>query len=133
MGADLPFTTATDVRSTVANSRHAEIYRSGRVFLAGDAAHVFNAGGSALNVGLQDAIDLAGRLNAVLREQAPLEELDAYQAVRHPAGEHALTQTRAQAALAATDPSSRALRNVLGEILTARSTARRLAELMEDA
>ena len=56
LGADLPFSDATAIRSTVGSSRHAEAYRRGRVFLAGDAAHIFNAGGSALNIGLQDAV-----------------------------------------------------------------------------
>ena len=37
LGADLPYTTAYAARSVVANSRHAERYRHGRVFLAGDA------------------------------------------------------------------------------------------------
>lgn len=133
LGAELPFTTATDVRSTVGNSRQADAYRTGRVFLAGDAAHIFNAGGSALNVGLADAIDLAGRLNAVLREHASLDQLDAYQATRHPAGERALTHTRAQAALSATDYSSLALRQVVGQLLTAQNAARILAKLLEDA
>lgn len=53
---DLPFTDATAVRGTVGNSRHADTYRAGRVFLTGDAAHIFNAEGTALYVGLQDAI-----------------------------------------------------------------------------
>ncbi|MFJ3394716.1 FAD-dependent monooxygenase [Leifsonia aquatica] len=133
LGAELPFTAATDVRRTVGNSRQAEAYRAGRVFLAGDAAHIFNAGGSALNVGLADAIDLAGRLTAVLRGRASLEELDAYEAVRRPAGERALAHTRAQAALAAPDHSGEALRRVLGPLLAQQSTARILGGLLEDA
>jgi 2-polyprenyl-6-methoxyphenol hydroxylase-like FAD-dependent oxidoreductase len=133
LGADLPFTTATDIRSTVGNSRQADAYRSDRVFLAGDAAHIFNAGGSALNVGIQDAIDLGGRLNSVLRRQASVDELDGYEAARRPAGERALAHTRAQAALSATDCSSRALRQVVSQLLSAQGTARTLAELLEDA
>lgn len=133
LGADLPFLSATDIRSTVGNSRQAQAYRSDRVFLAGDAAHIFNAGGSALNIGLQDAIDLAGHLNAVLRRHASLDELDTYEAVRHPAGERALAHTRAQAALSATDDSSQALRHVVGQLLTAKETAPILANLLEDA
>ena len=57
LGVDLPIVTADWVRSTVANSRLADRYRVGRIFLAGDAAHLFSAGGSALNVGMLDAVE----------------------------------------------------------------------------
>jgi 2-polyprenyl-6-methoxyphenol hydroxylase-like FAD-dependent oxidoreductase len=133
LGAELPFTDATAMRSTVANSRQADSYRLGRIFLAGDAAHIFNAGGSALNVGLQDALDLAERLTAVLCDGAPVDELDAYEAVRRPAGERTLQQTRAQAALARDDESSRALRDIVAGLLADRPTARSLAQLLENA
>jgi 2-polyprenyl-6-methoxyphenol hydroxylase-like FAD-dependent oxidoreductase len=133
LGADLPFTDAAAVRSTVGNSRQADAYRSGRVFLAGDAAHVFNAGGSALNVGLQDALDLAGRLTAVLRDGTGDEELDGYEAVRRPAGERALQHTRAQAALARRDDTGHSLREVLGTVIADPAAARSLARLIEAA
>lgn len=133
LGTDLPFTDAAAVRSTVGNSRQADAYRSGRVFLAGDAAHVFNAGGSALNVGLQDALDLARRLTAVLRDGASDAELDGYESVRRPAGERALRHTRAQAALARRDDSSHALRQVLGAVIADPAAARSLARLIEAA
>ncbi|WP_448808570.1 FAD-dependent monooxygenase [Agromyces bauzanensis] len=133
LGAELPVTDATSIRSTIGNSRQADAYRVGRVFLAGDAAHVFNAGGSALNVGLQDALELARRLTATLRRGASVGELDGYEAARRPAGERALRHTRAQAALGRNDDSGRALRETVGELLTGRSAARRLARLIEDA
>ena len=79
LGVELPISDATDIRSTVGNSRQADAYRRGRIFLAGDAAHVFNAGGSALNVGIQDALDLAARLTAALRGESAVDELDAYE------------------------------------------------------
>lgn len=133
VGAELPFTEATAIRSTVGNSRQADAYRRGRVFLAGDAAHLFNAGGSALNVGLQDALDLSHRLTEVLCDGSPPEVLDSYQAVRGSAGRHALHQTRAQAALAGNDDTARAYREIVSELLTRRSTARHLARLIEGA
>ena len=133
LGTDLPFTTATAVRSTVGNSRQADAYRRGRVLLAGDAAHVFNAGGSSLNIGLQDAIDLAGRLAAVLHGRAPDEELDGYDAVRRAAGERTLQHTRAQAALSGDDASAVALRDVVAELIRGRTGARRLARLIEES
>lgn len=133
LGAELPFIDATAIRSTVANSRQADTYRRGRVFLAGDAAHIFNAGGSALNIGIQDALDLAGRLIAVVKDRASIDELDAYESTRHPAGERALHHTRAQALLARNDDDGRALREVFGELITNRTTARSLAQLLETA
>lgn len=133
LGADLPFTDAAAIRSTVGNSRQADAYRSGRVFLAGDAAHIFNAGGSALNVGLQDALDLARRLAAVLRDGASAEELDGYESARRPAGERTLQHTRVQAALAGCDDTSYALRQVLGTVIADPAAARSLARLIEAA
>ena len=99
LGADLPYTTAVGARSVVANSRQAERYRSGRAFLAGDAAHVFSAGGSALNVGLTDAIMLAEALSAALRTGGTA--LDSYQERRYAAGRRALAHTRIQMTLEA--------------------------------
>ncbi|MFD5827834.1 FAD-dependent monooxygenase [Lentzea sp. NPDC060358] len=43
------------------NTRVADRHREGRVSLVGDAAHVFAAGGTGLNLGIQDAINLGGR------------------------------------------------------------------------
>ncbi|HTK07883.1 MAG TPA: FAD-dependent monooxygenase [Ktedonobacteraceae bacterium] len=66
-------------------------YRVGRVFLAGDAAHVHSpAGGQGLNTGMQDAYNLAWKLALVLHEQAPERLLDTYHAERHPVGQQVL-------------------------------------------
>lgn len=70
--------------------RQARRYRVGRVFLAGDAAHVHSpAGGMGMNTGLQDATNLGWKLaTAVLGHGDGL--LDSYQAERHPVGEMVL-------------------------------------------
>jgi 2-polyprenyl-6-methoxyphenol hydroxylase-like FAD-dependent oxidoreductase len=82
----------TDVRLTSlhwaslyrVNVRMAERFRVGRVFLAGDAAHVHSpAGGQGLNTGVQDAYNLGWKLGAVLAG-APRELLDSYEAERLP-------------------------------------------------
>jgi 2-polyprenyl-6-methoxyphenol hydroxylase-like FAD-dependent oxidoreductase len=65
----------------------ADEYRTGRVFLAGDAAHVmppFAANGA--NTGIADAHNLAWKLATVLRDQAGDALLDSYDAERRPAG-----------------------------------------------
>ncbi|WP_433246004.1 FAD-dependent oxidoreductase [Streptosporangium sp. CA-135522] len=66
------------------NIRMAERFRVGRVFLAGDAAHVHSpAGGQGLNTGVQDAYNLGWKLAAVLAG-APERLLDTYEEERLP-------------------------------------------------
>ncbi|MFI9242544.1 FAD-dependent monooxygenase [Streptomyces sp. NPDC053086] len=61
----------------------AERFRVGRVFLAGDAAHVHSpAGGQGLNTSVQDAYNLGWKLGAVLRAGAPEALLDTYEEER---------------------------------------------------
>ncbi|WP_415853780.1 FAD-dependent oxidoreductase [Sinomonas sp. G460-2] len=131
LGADLPFTDATAMRTTVGNSRIASTYRAGRVLLAGDAAHIFNAGGSSLNAGLLDALELASRLTAALRSGSP-EGLDAYEKARRPAGLRTLSHTRVQAALSRDDGNATSLREIMGHLLASRGAARRLARLLDN-
>ncbi|GAA0378418.1 FAD-dependent monooxygenase [Microbispora corallina] len=73
------------------DERQVPHYRAGRVFLAGDAAHVHSpAGGLGMNTGLQDAANLGWKLAAVIRNGAPASLLDTYDAERRPAGRKAL-------------------------------------------
>jgi 2-polyprenyl-6-methoxyphenol hydroxylase-like FAD-dependent oxidoreductase len=63
-------------------------YRHGRVFLAGDAAHIHSpAGGQGMNTGMQDAFNLAWKLAAVIRGEGGQALLDSYDAERHPVAE----------------------------------------------
>jgi len=58
-------------------------YRSGQVFLAGDAAQVHSpAGGQGMNAGIGDAVNLAWKLAAVVRHEAPDSLLDSYETER---------------------------------------------------
>jgi 2-polyprenyl-6-methoxyphenol hydroxylase-like FAD-dependent oxidoreductase len=67
-----------------ANIRMVDRYRVGRVFLAGDAAHVHSpAGGQGMNTGIQDAYNLGWKLGAVLKG-APAGLLDTYEEERLP-------------------------------------------------
>ncbi|MFF0749676.1 FAD-dependent monooxygenase [Streptomyces sp. NPDC004267] len=73
---------ASDFRARAAM---ADRFRAGRVFLAGDAAHVHSpAGGQGLNTGIQDAYNLGWKLGQVLRHGAPAALLDSYEAERLP-------------------------------------------------
>jgi 2-polyprenyl-6-methoxyphenol hydroxylase-like FAD-dependent oxidoreductase len=67
------------------NVRMAERFRVGRVFLAGDAAHVHPiAGGLGMNTGIQDAYNLGWKLALVLTGRAGDQLLDSYEAERLP-------------------------------------------------
>ena len=67
------------------HQRVAQSYRRGRVFLAGDAAHLNNPlGGMGMNGGIHDAFNLAEKLAAVIRGQKPEEELERYERQRRP-------------------------------------------------
>lgn len=65
------------------HQRIATKFRSGRVFLAGDAAHINNPlGGMGMNGGVQDAFNLSSKLIAVLRDGADASLLDRYERQR---------------------------------------------------
>jgi 3-(3-hydroxy-phenyl)propionate hydroxylase len=67
------------------HQRVAASFRKGRVFLAGDAAHVNNPlGGLGLNFGIHDAIEITGLLGRVIRGEAPAAVLDLYDTHRRP-------------------------------------------------
>jgi 2-polyprenyl-6-methoxyphenol hydroxylase-like FAD-dependent oxidoreductase len=81
-------------------TRQAQQYRSGAVFLAGDAAHVnFILNGLALNTGIEDAMNLGWKLAADLNGHARADLLDTYHTERHPVGARVGLATRAQVAL----------------------------------
>lgn len=113
------------------NTRQAERYRDGNVFLVGDAAHVHSAmGGPGLNLGLQDAVNLGWKLAAAVNGWAPAELLDTYHGERHPAGQRVMIQSMSQTALMAPGPEVAALRLLLGELLQNPATATQLAHLL---
>ncbi len=67
------------------HQRAAKRYRVGRVFLAGDAAHLNNPiGGMGMNGGLHDALSIAGKLVAVHRRESDVTILDRYEPERRP-------------------------------------------------
>ncbi|WP_165068510.1 FAD-dependent monooxygenase [Paludisphaera rhizosphaerae] len=88
-------------------------YRAGRVFVAGDAAHLHSpAGGQGMNTGVQDAANLAWKLAMVLRGEAPESILESYDPERRPVGERVLRGTdRAMSMIGLRNPIARALRD----------------------
>jgi 3-(3-hydroxy-phenyl)propionate hydroxylase len=93
------------------HQRVAQHYRRGRIFLAGDAAHLNNPlGGMGLNGGLHDVISLTGRLTAWWHGKAGAEILEGYEAQRRPEAInaiHAIT-ARNKRLLEERDPEIRA-------------------------
>ncbi|MEV8441008.1 FAD-dependent monooxygenase [Actinosynnema sp. NPDC051121] len=129
------------------NTRVAERYRDGRVFLVGDAAHVFAAGGTGLNLGMQDAINLGWKLAAAVRRPAtdpldptenptenstknPTDLLDTYESERRPVADRTITYSQAQAALLSPGDDVTGLRHLFGDLLTQPGVVQVLADLV---
>ncbi|MEV4601641.1 rifampin monooxygenase [Amycolatopsis sp. NPDC049253] len=110
-------------------TRLAERYRSGRVLLAGDAAHIHPPmGGQGLNLGIQDAFNLGWKLAAAVRGWAPHDLLDTYETERHPVAASVLNNTRAQAELMSLEPGPQAVRRLVSELMDFEQVRRFLIE-----
>jgi len=110
-------------------TRQAERYRTGRVLLAGDAAHIHPpVGGQGLNLGIQDAFNLGWKLAAEVRGRAPDDLLDSYHAERHPVAADVLDNTRAQMLLLSAEPGPRSVRRLLSELMDFEDVNRYLIE-----
>ena len=92
--------------------RVADVYRQGRVLLAGDAAHVHSpAGGQGMNAGILDAMSLARALNRALAGDEAA--LDAYGAERRPVAQQVVALADRLTRLATVRPALRAWRNLV--------------------
>ncbi|GAA3094233.1 rifampin monooxygenase [Streptomyces echinatus] len=99
-------------------TRQAESYRTGRVLLAGDAAHIHPpTGGQGLNLGVQDAFNLGWKLAAAVNGWAPEGLLDSYHTERHPVAARVLENTRAQMTLLGAGPGATALRELFSRLM----------------
>lgn len=105
-------------------ARQATAYRKGRVFLAGDAAHIHAPlGGQGLNLGLGDAMNLGWKFAAVIKQRAPETLLESYYAERHPIGAQVLDWSRAQVAIMNPGPEARALNGIIRNLMDTRDGA----------
>ena len=94
--------------------RHAVRLRVGRMFIAGDAAHIHSPfGGQGMNTGLHDAWNLAWKLDLALRGRGNETLLDSYEAERLPVIRHVIETTH--------------------RLTRAMGTANRLAQTVRDA
>jgi 2-polyprenyl-6-methoxyphenol hydroxylase-like FAD-dependent oxidoreductase len=86
-----------DSRPWEAAAAVADRFRDGRVFLAGDSAHVMPpTGGFGGNTGIQDVHNLAWKLDAVIKESAGPDLLDSYDAERRPIADRTVAQALAR-------------------------------------
>ncbi len=112
-------------------TRQAAAYRDKRVLLAGDAAHVHPPmGGQGLNIGVQDAVNVGWKLAQVVKRTSPESLLDTYHAERHPVAARVLRNTMAQVALRRTDDRTKALGDIISELLGMDEPRRRFAAMM---
>jgi len=112
-------------------TRQAAAYRSGRVLLAGDSAHVhYPAGGQGLSLGVQDAVNLGWKLAQVVNGTSPESLLNTYQDERHPVTARALQYTMAQTTLQRQDERMKALVDVVSELASMDEPRKRLAGIV---
>ncbi len=117
-GTDVTLTALHIATTWTDRARQATAYRNGRVFLAGDAAHIHAPlGGQGLNLGLGDAMNLGWKLAASIQNKAPKDLLDSYHAERYPVGLQVLDWSRAQAAIMKPDPDARALHAIMRDLI----------------
>jgi flavin-dependent dehydrogenase len=138
LGTDVPVTEPDAPkmkrRLSGGNTRLASAYRSGRILLVGDAAHVHSAiGGPGLNLGLQDALNVGWKLASTIRGTAPRGLLDTYESERRPVAERVIMQTKAQSVLVGPGPKVTALRTLFGELMEEPAVRRRIARLISGA
>ena len=116
--------------------RHARVpaYRWGRVFLAGDAAHIHSpAGGQGMNTGMQDAFNLTWKLAAVINADAGDTLLDSYEAERGPVADSVITYTNRLTKAGTLSGVPRRIRDVVVRILSRVPATRQvMAETVEE-
>lgn len=117
------------------NHRAAPVFRKGRVFIAGDAAHEHvPIGGQGMNTSIQDAFNLGWKLAYVLTGKARENLLDSYQAERHPVAESLLrgTDEAYTKLLAAGDVAKAAVRMFGPLLLSSRMVREKMRNTLEE-
>jgi hypothetical protein len=110
-------------------------FRVGRVFLAGDSAHIHSpAGGQGMNTGIQDAVNLAWKLALVVHKKSSDSLLNSYSEEREPVAKMVLSLTDRLTRMATLQGAlGQQLRNALLPILTGIHLVEdRIAETMSE-
>jgi 2-polyprenyl-6-methoxyphenol hydroxylase-like FAD-dependent oxidoreductase len=126
----------TDLTRFHVNQRKAERYAQGRIFLAGDAAHIHSPiGAQGMNTGMQDAFNLGWKLALAIKGQASPLLLSSYTVEREQVGEALLRGTgRATRLVLTHHPVLVGLRNALAPLYfsTFPGALPRLAEALSE-
>lgn len=127
LGPDVPFEIEWISLYTF-RCRRLERFRHGRVYFAGDSAHqVSPFGARGGNGGVQDVDNLAWKLAATIRGEAPASLLDSYDAERVPAAdENILNSTRSTDFMTPKSPAARDFRDAVLALATSHDFARRM-------
>lgn len=129
-GTEFPVDVISSVPWTAGYSLVAERYAAGRVFLAGDAVHLFTpTGGMGMNTGVDDAVNLGWKLAAVCRGWADPALLDSYEAERRSIGIRNVGFARGFATSVGTVPVSR---DIEDDTPDARAERAALRQRLED-
>ncbi|MFW6692538.1 FAD-dependent monooxygenase [Streptomyces sp. MAR4 CNX-425] len=124
--AGLRYVSATSIDSFTSQERIAKTLRSGRAFLAGDAAHVHSVvGGQGLNLGIQDGRNLAWKLAGVIHGTLSPAVLDSYTTERRAVAEQVVATTGRMIRQAAAGPFASRVRNGVWALMQATGTLRR--------
>ena len=108
--ANFPMEILSTVPWTAGHSLVAQRYRAGRVFLAGDSAHLFTpTGGLGMNTGVDDAVNLAWKLAAAIRGWGGDALLASYEAERRPIGIRNVAYAATMATSVGTVPVTKAV------------------------
>ena len=87
IGAETPFEVVSVQEWVAGLALVTDHYQKGRIFLGGDAVHLFTpSGGFGFNTGIDDSVNLGWKLAAVIQGWAPPELLDTYETERRPIG-----------------------------------------------
>ncbi|MFF3325828.1 FAD-dependent monooxygenase [Streptomyces sp. NPDC002889] len=130
-GEDLSGGTPLWVNAFGDANRQLARYREGRVLFAGDAAHrQMPSGGQALNLGLQDAVNLGWKLALQVGPRPPEGLLDSYHGERHAVGSRVLANIRAQGLLLLGGEEVEPVRALLGELIATEQGRVHLASMI---
>ncbi|TGA85576.1 FAD-dependent monooxygenase, partial [Streptomyces palmae] len=130
-GEDISSGTPLWVNSFGDACRQLTHYRHGRILFAGDAAHrQMPIGGQALNLGLQDAVNLGWKLAATVRGRTPDTLLDTYHTERHAVGRRVLANIRVQAQLLLGGTEAGSPRALITELLASAAVRGHLAAMI---
>lgn len=128
-GTEVTLTGVTSLTRFTDNERLAGTYRRGRLFLAGDAAHVHAPfGGQGLNLGIQDALNLGWKLAGAIHGWAPAPLLDSYTSERRPVAARVLETVRAAVTMLDPRPGPAAVWELFEELRELTAVRRHMHE-----